>query len=565
MSRDSGKKSVEKQSVKNARMSRNSVGIILIAMLVMLVVITGNVLAQTTLKERHLLTTEAINLREGSQYLTTEVRAYASNGEQEHYDNYWNEVNNTKSREKSIEAMREIGITEEENKEIEEIISLSNGLIPLEEEAMAAVLAGNFDEAIGYLYGEEYESGIGRINDGTADLIEKLDARTSKKANDISVTCYIIEAIALMGLAYVMYVQRKYSRFVKKELLEPVLAVEKQMHGIAEGNLEKNLDLEGDETEIGSLVLSVNKTREFLQFIIGDIDNDLKMLSEGDLSFETSDRYIGEFININKSIRSILDNMNVVFGNIKVSSNQVSIGSEEMAKAAQSLAEGSSQQTQALEQIAGAIAALDEGISQTAKKSKSAADLATDAGGELQNGFKKMEDLEKAMGLIEECSNQISDITNTINNIATQTNLLALNAAIEAARAGEAGKGFAVVADQVKTLAEECSSAVSGTEELVERTIQSVSTGKSMTEALMQVLAEVGKLAGKSIEMMDEVMEETDRQSGKSQLIAQNVEEINASVQSTSSAAEETAASSEEQSAQADNLNEMIQQFKLRD
>lgn len=559
------KKRREKQSVKNARMSRNSVGVISLAMLVIFFVIAGNVMEQRTLKEKNSLSQEAINFREGSQYLTSEVRAYTASGDKLHYDNYWNEVNNVKSRDNAIAAMKKIGITDTEITSIDAIGALSNDLIPLEEKAMEAVIAGETDEANNYVYGIEYQTSVDKISDMTAALIKDIDVRITAKAESIAFITYVIQAIALVGLGYSVFSQIRYSRFVKRELIDPVLAVEKQMREIAEGNLENYLELEGDDTEIGSLVNSVKRTRNFLQFVIGDIDKALMLLSEGDLSFDMTADYIGEFKNIKDSTNSILDNMNVVFSNIKAVSYQVSLGSEEMAKAAQSLAEGSSRQTLALDQIVASIESLDGGIAATADKSKNAADLATKAGGELQNGFRKMDDLKSAMVLIEECSNQIAEITDTINSIASQTNLLALNAAIEAARAGEAGKGFAVVADQVKILAEQCSSAVSGTEELVNKTIQSIASGKAVTGTLVQVLGEVGTLAGESIGMMNEVMEETEKQAQKSQEISQSVEYINAGIQSTSASAEQSAASSEEQSAQAENLNNMLQKFMLRD
>lgn len=83
-------------------------------------------------EERFDLTYNANRFMNGSAYLTNEVRAFAATGLQEHYDNYWNEINNLKNREQGVAAMQEIGITAEEQKMIDEMAALSNSLVPLE-------------------------------------------------------------------------------------------------------------------------------------------------------------------------------------------------------------------------------------------------------------------------------------------------------------------------------------------------------------------------------------------------------------------------------------------------
>ena len=71
-------------------------------------------LLNTANQERFDLTYHANRFMNGSAYLTNEVRAFAATGAQEHYDNYWREVNESKNRDISVAALQEIGITEEE-------------------------------------------------------------------------------------------------------------------------------------------------------------------------------------------------------------------------------------------------------------------------------------------------------------------------------------------------------------------------------------------------------------------------------------------------------------------
>ena len=71
--------------------------------------------------DRFDLTYNANRFMDGSAYLTNEVRAYATTGNTEHYDNYWDEVNNKKNRDIGISKMKEIGITDSEQDMIDEM------------------------------------------------------------------------------------------------------------------------------------------------------------------------------------------------------------------------------------------------------------------------------------------------------------------------------------------------------------------------------------------------------------------------------------------------------------
>jgi len=144
------------------------------------------------------------------------------------------------------------------------------------------------------------------------------------------------------------------------------------------------------------------------------------------------------------------------------------IAVEELARAAEQISLGASDQSRSIGSIVGEVAALDRQIANVSALGAMLADAASIATIEATAGAEaarrnveavdQIRELsrstEKAMSSLEDRSGAVEEILRTIGDIADQTNLLALNAAIEAARAGDQGRGFAVVADEVRKLAE---------------------------------------------------------------------------------------------------------------
>lgn len=557
-------KKYEKQSVRNKRLGVQSICSLVVAITMIVLSIFLNIQVRGSLQDEKLLYEYAVQMREASQYLTQEVRTYAVLGNQANYDNYWNEVNTSKSRDKAIAAMKEIGLTQEEASIMEGILSTSNSLIPLEEKAMEAVAAGDTEAAQEYVYGEEYNAGINTITSDTEKFFGALKVRASTHSSRLVNLVVFVNIITTIGILFVIFQVTRYMAFVIKELLHPTDAIRRQMKSIAAGNLHEEFTLEENESEIGQLIKSIKDTKAFLQFMIGDISKTMSLLSEGDLSFKITAQYLGDFEAIKDSCNKFLDNMNHVFSSIKTASDQVADGSNQIANATNELAQSGANETQAIEQISINVDDVNTSIMTIAEKSKEAASLSMEAGGCLQDGTAKMKELENSMVQIRKCTEQINGIAATINDIASQTNMLALNAAIEAARAGEAGKGFAVVAEEVKSLAGDSANAVSSSELLVQQTLQAVDKASVLAKETMSALQQVASLAGSSISTLQVVEEHTEVQVQKIEVVKGSIDDICQISQTNCATAEEIAASSEAQNGQAEVLHTMLSSLKIR-
>lgn len=518
----------------------------------------------TANKYRYELTYNANRFMNGSSYLTNEVRAYAATGSQEHYDNYWNEVNHLKNRDIGVEKMKEIGITAKEQSMIDEMSNLSNTLVPLEENAMKNVMAGNEAAAVDYVYGKEYESSVAKINQIKSDFLATLDDRTLNEVNRLTGVSYIIFCCFVAVVFMIVVLQIITFRLLKSRLLKPVVEIKDQMYEIASGNLSHPFNLEPDTSEIGMLVNSIHSTRTELKKYIKDIANKLSLIAEGDMNQTIDIQYLGEFLPIQKSLIRILDSLNDSLQKIHRTANEVSLGSDNVAASSSIVSQGASEQAAAVEELSANAEEISSHLDRIVNKAESAKSCSTEAARQLMIGTRQMEELSEAMGVISGSSNQISGIIKTIEDIAFQTNILALNAAVEAARAGAAGKGFAVVADEVRNLAAKSSEAAQNTTVLIENTLKLVEKGVTLTGNTMATLKQVGKGAMESTDMVDEIAAASARQQEILSQFTESIHQISEVIQSNMNTAETTSTASDELREHARSLESAINQFKLR-
>lgn len=515
-------------------------------------------------EDRFNLTYNANRFMNGSAYLTNEVRAYASTGEQVHYDNYWNEINNLKNRDLGVAAMQEIGITAEEQAMIDKMSSLSNNLVPLEEGAMEQVQAGQMAEALQYVYGTDYSSVITEINSLKEQFLNTLDTRTKVEVKKLTLESDIIMGIIFLFMILIGIMQVCVMTVTKKRILIPVIAVRDQMGEISRGNLSAGFSLEPDTSEIGMLVNSIHETKGELKKYISDINSKLHQMAEGKMDLSIGSDYRGEFQPIQTAMGQILDSLNRALSQINQTAGQVSVESEKMATDSQTLSSGAVAQASAVQELSASIQDLSVQVSSTSKDADHARKLSTDTAVQLEACNRKMADLTAAMEDISKASQQISGIIKTIEDISFQTNILALNAAVEAARAGAAGKGFAVVADEVQSLATKSSEAAQDITGLIQNSISLVEHGTALSADSTHTLNEGVATARKSTELVERIAQSAKEQADSLAQLTQGMEQISGVVQTNAATAENSAASAQELRGQAAELKSSVQMFRLR-
>ena len=521
-------------------------------------------MAMSSIRTAQINTTVALNqYRIASKTLTYNIQSYAVTGDQKYYDGYMKELNEDQNREQAIESLEHCALKENEWTSLNQIASMSEQLVPLEEEAIAHVQAGDLAAAQACVFSTEYGNSVDQISQQTDETILAILNRKDKRQMGLKVLQYFFEILFALSFLYVVRELIKTIKFSEEELLEPILKVSDQMAVLAGGEFHVDLDMEEDESEVGKMVSAIAFMKKNLLGMIEEITQTLEKMGNGNYQIEIKQEYVGEFVTIKESFEQIGEKMRETIQTIRTVSGQIDSGSEQLAYAAQDLAENCTLQAMKVAELTTSFDAMTRSMEENAREAEESARIASAAGMTMEKGNEKLQELKASIQEIGKCSEQIGTIIGAIEDIASQTNLLALNAAIEAARAGEAGKGFAVVAEQVKNLAGESAKAAGRTTELIETTVSVMNKSiliAEETEANMnEVMIDTREATGKMGQIEQILKNDTQRM----QELNENVSQVSAAVDNNSATSEETAAVSTEQKSQVETMVELVDMFEI--
>ncbi len=284
-------------------------------------------------------------------------------------------------------------------------------------------------------------------------------------------------------------------------------------------------------------------------------------VAQGDMTVKTEPR--GDRDVLGLALKKLVADSDMNLSNVKESTVQVTVGSDQVATASQALAQGATEQASALQQVTASVDEIAEHTKDNASQANQADELMRKVKDMAISGNEQMKAMIAAMRDINDSSETISKIIKVIDDIAFQTNILALNAAVEAARAGVHGKGFAVVAEEVRNLAAKSASAASETAEMIEDSIHKVNNGTQLAETTAEALDEIAEEIDKSANLIASIAASSNDQATAVSQVDQAIGQVSQVVQNNSATSEQCAAASEELSNQAANLRNLMAYYKL--
>lgn len=437
----------------------------------------------------------------------------------------------------------------------EETYEYAKNWVQETEGEISMVKNGKAEEAV-----EEFlnvgKAGAGTVKGQIDELIVLLDQESASRNRYVNLALNVLTGIIIGVAVLAGIITFAYAIALIKAITIPVNSLVVAANKLADGDV--NVDckkLHDDDLgelmdDFAKMTANIKKQAEIANTVAG-----------GDLTVSVVPRSENDLLGI--SLHKLVEDNNEILGNVKESTQQVTVGAEQVATASQSLAQGATEQASALEQVTASMNEIAERTKANASEANEAESLINTAKDLAATGNSQMSALTDALNDINESSETISKIIKTIDDIAFQTNILALNAAVEAARAGIHGKGFAVVAEEVRNLAAKSATAASETAEMIEDSIHKVANGMRLGDETAKALAQIIESIEKSVSLVTNIAVASNNQATAVAQVDQAIMQVSQVVQTNSATSEQCAAASEELSNQAANLRSLMSNFKL--
>lgn len=416
------------------------------------------------------------------------------------------------------------------------------------------------------------EMALKQLTGAYNSIYDKLEELLNVKVhggNSLSIKLTIAEWVLIVVIIAVIITSVIFSTKIGKKIAQrisiPLSQLGQRLKTFATGDLSSPFPMVETGDEVEHMEKDATEMADNLNTIIHDIGEVLGEMADGNYVVRSkhSDKYTGDFQKLYESMRKLRDQMTETLLSIGKASSQVSAGSEDLANAAQCLAEGATDQAHAVHELHTTISDITLTMTESSKSADESYIKAQHYADEADNSREEMNTMMAAMERINDASTKIGNIISEIESIAAQTNLLSLNASIEAARAGEAGRGFAVVADEIRELADQSAQAAVDTRDLIESSIREVAEGNHAAERASSSIVTVVDGIKQIADFSKNLKTMVDEQAEAMHQAEQDVNQISEVVQSNAATAEEASATSEELFAQASIMDELVGQFTL--
>ncbi|HEU4655959.1 MAG TPA: methyl-accepting chemotaxis protein [Capillimicrobium sp.] len=525
-----------------------------------------------------------LDLAGASDFLTDEARAYAVTGDRAHLDAYWQEIDETKTRDRVVAELERLGVSKADLALVEQAKQNSDALVETETRSMRLVLEAAHtpesempaaiaayrlspaDRALSpdakrrlaarIMFDGDYAAAKADIQ-GPMDRFQTSMNEEAAAASDNARSTTGLWMAVLIALAVVIPILLALVGWLfTRQVAAPLAGYVRALRDRDREDLDFALEPAG-VAELVELGEAFNEQFEANQ--------------------QVTKRLLGDLTGVISDVRETAGHVASASQQMASSSEEAGRAVGEIANAVSDVAQGAERQVRMTEAAREATQETVRAAEQARRMSEEGHEASTAATAAMTAVREASEEVTEAIRALATKSEQIGGIVATITGIAEQTNLLALNAAIEAARAGEQGRGFAVVAEEVRKLAEESQRAAGSISSLIEEiqsdtatTVDVVEAGAQRSQEGAEVVVRAREAFAQITEAVREVGERVDQIAAATTEVAAvaeqssaSTEQVSASTQETSASTQEIAASAQELARTAEQLEQMVDRIQL--